>query len=195
MVREDAAALVIKFLLAERPRGGHRLPDARRRRDRLHHPGARAGELPAQEEGDVVDVRGFLHRDGSVMNVVTPEMFSKENVQYLYQQLGCKTAVGMPFKDVATTDSIFMRTIPPSSDTEARAAIRRLIEVSMGVVVPAEELEKDPLPNAVALMTLEDALAKDGKVRKLRFNGGIFVLINLSQILHAASRRCHSIGS
>lgn len=155
----------------------------------------RAGELPAQEEGDVVDVRGFLHRDGSVMNVVTPEMFSKENVQYLYQQLGCKTAVGMPFKDVATTDSIFMRTIPPSSDTEARAAIRRLIEVSMGVVVPAEELEKDPLPNAVALMTLEDALAKDGKVRKRRFNSGIFVLINLSQILHAASRRCHSIGS
>jgi len=136
----------------------------------------RAGELPAQEEGDVVDVRGFLHRDGSVMNVVTPEMFSKENVQYLYQQLGCKTAVGMPFKDVATTDSIFMRTIPPSSDTEARAAIRRLIEVSMGVVVPAEELEKDPLPNAVALMTLEDALAKDGKLPE----GAIRLVVELN---------------
>ena len=85
-------------------------------------------------------------------------------MQYLYQQLGCKTAVGMPFKDIATVDSIFMPTIPPSSDTEARAAIRRLIEVSVGVVVPAEELEKDPLPNAVALMSLEDAVAKDGKV-------------------------------
>ena len=91
-------------------------------------------------------------------------MFAKENVQYLYQQLGCKTAVGMPFKDVATSDSIYMPTIPPSSDTEARAAIRRLLEVNMGVVVPAAELEKDPLPNAVALMTLEEAIEKNGKV-------------------------------
>jgi (E)-4-hydroxy-3-methylbut-2-enyl-diphosphate synthase len=124
----------------------------------------RAGKLPEQQEGDAVDVRGFLHRDGSVFSVVTPEMFKKENVQYLYQQLGCKTAVGMPFKDVATTDSIYMNTIPPSSDTEARTAIRRLVEVSTGVIVPAAELEKDPLPNTVALMTLDDAIAKDGKV-------------------------------
>ena len=125
----------------------------------------RHGDLPAQQEGDVIDVRGFLHRDGSVLSTVAPEMFSKENVQYLYKDLGCKTAVGMPFKDVATSDSIFMRTVPPSSDTEARTAIRRLIEVSMGVIVPAEELEKDPLPNAVALIDLEDAVAKEGKVR------------------------------
>jgi (E)-4-hydroxy-3-methylbut-2-enyl-diphosphate synthase len=124
----------------------------------------RQGTLPEQQEGDIADVRGFLHRDGSVLSVIQPEMFAKENVQYLYQQLGCKTAVGMPFKDIATVDSIFMPTVPPSSDTEARAAIRRLIEVSMGVVVPAEELEKDPLPNAVALLSLEDAVAKDGKV-------------------------------
>jgi hypothetical protein len=34
----------------------------------------------------------------------------------------------------------------------------------MGVVVPAEELKKDPLSNAVAWMGLEDAVAKDGKV-------------------------------
>lgn len=125
----------------------------------------RQGALPEQQEGDIVDVRGFLHRDGSVLSVVQPEMFKKENVQYLYQQLGCKTAVGMPFKDIATVDSILMPTIPPSSDTDARAGIRRLIEVSMGVVVPASELEKDPLPNAVALMSLEDAVAKDGKVK------------------------------
>mmetsp|Transcript_981 Transcript_981/g.1780 ORF Transcript_981/g.1780 Transcript_981/m.1780 type:complete len:756 (+) Transcript_981:47-2314(+) len=124
----------------------------------------RAGQLPEQREGDAVDVRGFLHRDGSVISAVTPEMFSTENVQYLYQELGCKTAVGMPFKDIATSDSIYMSTIPPSTDTSARTAIRRLIEVSMGVIVPAEELEKDPLPNAVALMTLEDAISKDGKL-------------------------------
>ena len=52
-----------------------------------------------------------------------------------------------------------MRTIPPSTDTAARTAIRRLIEVNTGVVVPAEELEKDPIPNAVALMSLTDAVA------------------------------------
>jgi (E)-4-hydroxy-3-methylbut-2-enyl-diphosphate synthase len=91
-------------------------------------------------------------------------MLSKGNVQYLYQDLGCKTAVGMPFKDIATSDSIFMRTIPPSTDTDARTALRRLIEVSVGVIVPAEELEKDPLPNAVALMDLTDALEKEGKL-------------------------------
>eukprot|EP00543_Licmophora_paradoxa_P005058 CAMPEP_0202445012 /NCGR_PEP_ID=MMETSP1360-20130828/3895_1 /ASSEMBLY_ACC=CAM_ASM_000848 /TAXON_ID=515479 /ORGANISM="Licmophora paradoxa, Strain CCMP2313" /LENGTH=721 /DNA_ID=CAMNT_0049061133 /DNA_START=125 /DNA_END=2290 /DNA_ORIENTATION=+ len=124
----------------------------------------RQGCLPEQKEGDDIDVRGFLHRDGSVLCSVTPEMLSKENVQYLYQELGCKTAVGMPFKDIATSDSIFMRELPPSSDTDARTALRRLIEVSVGVVVPAEELEKDPLPNAVALMSLEEAIETDGKL-------------------------------
>mmetsp|Transcript_24195 Transcript_24195/g.67090 ORF Transcript_24195/g.67090 Transcript_24195/m.67090 type:complete len:750 (+) Transcript_24195:89-2338(+) len=124
----------------------------------------RSGDLPAQVEGDVVDVRGFLNRDGSVLSYVKPEMFSAENAPYLYQELGCKTAVGMPFKDIATSDSIFMRTIPPSSDTAARTAIRRLIEVSVGVIVPAAELEKDPLPNAVALMSLKEALAKNGEL-------------------------------
>jgi len=124
----------------------------------------RQSQLPVQEEGDAVDVRGFLNRDGSVINAVEPEMFSKENAQYLYQQLGCKLAVGMPFKDIATTDSILLRKLPPSSDTAARTAIRRLVEVNMGVIVPAEELEKDPLPNAVALMDLTDAVEKSGKV-------------------------------
>lgn len=124
----------------------------------------RAGKLPEQQEGDVVDVRGFLHRDGSVFSVITPEMLKKENTQYLYQELGFKSAVGMPFKDVATIDSVYMETIPPSSDTDARTTLRRMIEVSTGVIVPAAELEKDPLPNAVALMSLEDGIAKDGKV-------------------------------
>jgi hypothetical protein len=35
----------------------------------------------------------------------------------------------------------------------------------MGVIVPVEELEKNPLPNAVALMDLDEAIARDGKVR------------------------------
>ena len=124
----------------------------------------RQGDLPAQREGDPVDVRGFANRDGSVISVVSPEMFTKENAAYLYQELGCKTAVGMPFKDIATSDSIYMRTVPPSSDKEGRTALRRLMEVNVGVIVPAEELEKDPLDNAVALMSLEEALEKKGAV-------------------------------
>jgi len=124
----------------------------------------RKGDIPTKTEEETVDASGFLNENGSVITVVTPEMLSSGNVQYLYQDLGCKTAVGMPFKDVATTDSIFMRTIPPSEDTEARTALRRLLEVSVGVVVPAEELEKDPLPNAVALMDLSEAIEKDGKL-------------------------------
>jgi (E)-4-hydroxy-3-methylbut-2-enyl-diphosphate synthase len=124
----------------------------------------RQGELPAAKEGDAVDVSGFLNAQGSVISCVDPKMFSKESSQYLYQDLGCKTAVGMPFKDIATSDSILLRSLPPSSDTEARKHIRRLIDVNMGVIVPVEVLEKDPLPNALALTDLETAVANDGKL-------------------------------
>jgi len=126
--------------------------------------GRRQGELPQQEETDDVDVRGILHRDGSVVSVVTPEMLKPENVQYLYQEMGCKLAVGMPFKDVATVDSILMRTIPPASSKQERVALKRLIEISTGVIVPAEKLEEEPLENAVALMTLPEAIEKGGRL-------------------------------
>mmetsp|Transcript_8626 Transcript_8626/g.24209 ORF Transcript_8626/g.24209 Transcript_8626/m.24209 type:complete len:761 (-) Transcript_8626:191-2473(-) len=122
----------------------------------------RQGALPEKRESDTIDVSGVLNENGSVISAVTPDMLKEENVQYLYQELGCKTAVGMPFKDVATSDSIFLREVPSSDDAAARTALRRLAEVNMGIVVPAEELEKDPLPNAIALMELTDAIAKDG---------------------------------
>lgn len=47
-------------------------------------------------------------------------------VQVLYKKLGAKLAVGMPFKDIATSDSVVMRELPPSSDKEGRRALRRL---------------------------------------------------------------------
>lgn len=129
----------------------------------------RKGAILEKKEEESVDASGFLNSDGSVVSVVTPEMFNKENIPYLYAGLGCKTAVGMPFKDIATSDSIFMRTVPPSSDTTARTALRRLAEVSVGLIAPAEELEKDPLPNAIALMSLDEAIAKKGEVSLLFF--------------------------
>ena len=124
----------------------------------------RKGAILEKKEEESVDASGFLNADGSVVSVVTPEMLTKENIPYLYAELGCKTAVGMPFKDIATADSIFLRDVPPSTDTDARTALRRLAEVSVGLIAPVEQLEKDPLPNSIAYMTLDDAIARKGEV-------------------------------
>jgi len=70
----------------------------------------------------------------------------------------------MPFKDIATSDSIFMRTLPTVDQSESRTALRRMMEVGTGVIVPAEELERNPLDNAVALMSLKDAVDSNGKL-------------------------------
>lgn len=40
--------------------------------------------------------------------------------------------VGMPFKDIATSDSIFMRSLPVSGDADGRRALKRLQEVRAG---------------------------------------------------------------
>jgi len=124
----------------------------------------RHGDLPEQEEGDSVDVRGYLHRDGSVFAMVDKYMLTEENASYLYKELGCKVADGVPTKEVATVDSILLKDLPPSDDAAARAILKQLIDISMGVIIPADALEKDPLENAVALMTLDDALEKKGKL-------------------------------
>ncbi len=125
----------------------------------------RKGAMIEAKEEESVDASGFLNADGSVVSVVTPEMLTKENIPYLYAGLGCKTAVGMPFKDIATSDSIFLPSVPPSTDSDARTALRRLAEVSVGLIAPVSELEKDPLPNSIAFMSLDDAIARKGEVR------------------------------
>ena len=70
----------------------------------------------------------------------------------------------MPFKDLATVESIIMRTFTEEHDVDARTNLRRLMEVSMGVVVPVEELLERTLSNAVALMDLNEAIEKNGEV-------------------------------
>lgn len=124
----------------------------------------RKGVIPQSSDEESIDVSGILNADGSVISAVSLDMLTKDNIPYLYAGLGCKTAVGMPFKDIATSDSIFLRRVPPNEDTVARTALRRLAEVSVGLIVPSEELEKEPLPNAIALMNLEDAIAKKGQL-------------------------------
>jgi hypothetical protein len=49
-----------------------------------------------QKEGDAIDVRNILHRDGSVVSAVSLSQLA--NPDKLYYDMGCKTAVGMPFK-------------------------------------------------------------------------------------------------
>nr|GME10111.1 4-hydroxy-3-methylbut-2-en-1-yl diphosphate synthase (ferredoxin), chloroplastic [Ipomoea batatas] len=114
----------------------------------------RTGQLPVQKEGEEVDYRGVLHRDGSVLMSVsldqlkTPELF--------YKSLATKLVIGMPFKDLATVDSILLRELPPVNDKDARLALKRLIDVSMGVITPLSEQLTKPLPNAMVLVTLKE---------------------------------------
>jgi len=138
----------------------------------------RKGSIITKKESDNVDTTGFLNENGSVISLIAPEMLTKENIPYLYAGIGCKTAVGMPFKKIDTSDSILLKSVPPSTDVTARTALRRLVEVSVGLIAPASELEKDPIPNAVALMDLEEALAKNGKVRccVLSFSKSMYIL-------------------
>ena len=109
-------------------------------------------------------MESILDASAKTLACVVPKMLSQDSAPYLYKELGFKTAVGMPFKDIATSDSIFMRTLPAVDDTNARTALRRMMEVGTGVIVPAEELKKNPLANAVALMSLTEAAEANGQV-------------------------------
>ena len=122
----------------------------------------RVGILPEQRDGDALDYRGILHRDGSVISVVSLADLRRPDV--MYSDLGCKLAVGMPFKDIATSDSIFMRELPPMDDVDGRRALRRLQEVAVHVIAPIAEIQAKPLPGAIALYTLAEVAAAGGHV-------------------------------
>ena len=115
----------------------------------------RRGELPVQMEGDEFDIRGLMHRDGSVFSVVTLD--DLKNPEKLYYNLGSKLVVGMPFKDISTSDSIFLPEVPPTSDAAARKALKRLQDVAVGIIAPLDKLSANPLPNSVAMVDLEGA--------------------------------------
>ncbi|OIW09143.1 hypothetical protein TanjilG_11281 [Lupinus angustifolius] len=114
----------------------------------------RSGQLPVQKEGEEVDYRGALHRDGSVLMSVSLNQL--ENPELLYKSLAAKLIIGMPFKDLATVDSILLRELPPVDDANARLALKRLIDISMGIITPLSEQLTKPLPNAMVLVTLNE---------------------------------------
>ncbi|GFQ00270.1 4-hydroxy-3-methylbut-2-en-1-yl diphosphate synthase chloroplastic [Phtheirospermum japonicum] len=93
----------------------------------------RTGQLPLQKEGEEVDYRGVLHRDGSVLMSVSLDQLKAPEL--LYKSLAAKLIVGMPFKDLATVDSILLRELPAEDDKDA--------------------LTK-PLPNALVMVTLNE---------------------------------------
>ncbi|XP_073311998.1 4-hydroxy-3-methylbut-2-en-1-yl diphosphate synthase (ferredoxin), chloroplastic-like [Primulina huaijiensis] len=114
----------------------------------------RSGQLPVQREGEEVDYRGVLHRDGSVLMSVTLDQLKAPEV--LYKDLAAKLIVGMPYKDLATVDSILLRELPPLDDKDAQLALKRLVDVSVGVIAPLSEQLSKPFPNALVLVTLEE---------------------------------------
>ncbi|KAL6563625.1 hypothetical protein OROGR_002584 [Orobanche gracilis] len=114
----------------------------------------RSGQLPLQKEGDEVDYRGVLHRDGSVLMSVSLDHLKAPEL--LYKSLAAKLIVGMPFKDLATVDSILLRELPSEDDKDARLALKRLIDINMGVITPLSEQLRKPLPNALVMVTLNE---------------------------------------
>jgi len=126
----------------------------------------RSGRLPVQREGDHFDYRSLLHRDGSVLSAVSVEML--KNPQELYRQMGAKTVVGLPFKDISTSDSILLRSPPSAEDVEARLTIKRLQEVGVHPIIPADALALTPVPGAVALLPLSSTYeARESRGKRL----------------------------
>ncbi len=94
----------------------------------------------------VADARAVACTSGRGRQLAAPDQ--------LYRDLGCKTAVGMPFKDIATIDSVLLRRAPDAAKSKERQTLRRLQDAGLGVVVPVDELARNPVPNAVALVPL-----------------------------------------
>ncbi|EWM25176.1 4-hydroxy-3-methylbut-2-en-1-yl diphosphate synthase, partial [Nannochloropsis gaditana] len=65
-----------------------------------------------------------------------------------------------PSKDIATSDSLFLRQPPPVDDKEGRAALRRLQESGLGLLSPASTLTATPVPNAIAVYDLAASLPR-----------------------------------
>lgn len=114
----------------------------------------RTGQLPLQKEGELVDYRNVLHRDGSVLMSVSLEQLKKPET--LYRQLATKLIIGMPYKDLATVDTIVLDKLPAVEDRAARLAVKRLTDIGMGVLTPLAEQLAKPLPHAMALATLDE---------------------------------------
>eukprot|EP00636_Phaeomonas_parva_P008172 CAMPEP_0118853360 /NCGR_PEP_ID=MMETSP1163-20130328/1976_1 /TAXON_ID=124430 /ORGANISM="Phaeomonas parva, Strain CCMP2877" /LENGTH=735 /DNA_ID=CAMNT_0006785903 /DNA_START=126 /DNA_END=2333 /DNA_ORIENTATION=+ len=120
----------------------------------------RKGAPLEKAEGETFPTDQYLHQDGSVFSVISSEMLETPDV--LYQQMGAKIALGMPFKDIATSDSLILKDVPAADNKDARLALKRLQEVGVGVIADHADLAAAPIPEAVAKVTLSELVAAGG---------------------------------
>lgn len=106
----------------------------------------------------------MMNRDGSVFLPVTLADLQKPD--QLYVSMGAKTVVGLPFKDIACADSVYLTEIPSKDDKEARRTIKRLQDVAVGMIGDYDALVENPITNSVALITME-RLAELGELPPL----------------------------
>jgi len=67
--------------------------------------------------------------------------------------------VGLPFKDIATTDALLLRDGVPAGDDVARQTLKRMMDVAILPIIPVDALAANPIDGAVALVTLAEAVA------------------------------------
>lgn len=120
----------------------------------------RTAELPAKKDDDEFDYSLLCHRDGSVFSVVSlDKLIAKPEA--VYYQLGCKLSVGMPFKDIATSDSIILDRLPAPTDAAGALALKRLQEVGIGILAPLAALQENPRKDAVAVVRASEAASAE----------------------------------
>jgi (E)-4-hydroxy-3-methylbut-2-enyl-diphosphate synthase len=102
-----------------------------------------------------------LHRDGSVLMSVSLDQLKAPET--LYRALATKLIIGMPYKDLATVDTILLNELPAVENREARLAVKRLTDVGLGVLTPLAEQLAKPLPHAISVLTLDDIASSSHK--------------------------------
>ena len=103
-----------------------------------------------------------LHRDGSVLTALSADDFANEAL--LYKNLGCQTAVGMPFRDIATSDSIYLKPGTLAAlDKTHRRTLDRLASAGLGIIIDDDEAEGVLPKNTILLKSVAAVLKDDGE--------------------------------
>ena len=120
------------------------------------------GRLPAQREGDELDYRGLLHRDGSVLTALSAadlkdfSSMGSFGTSTLFRALGCKLLQSpdgtVPIKDVATSDTLLLREPPAEDAVEARLPLTLTLTLPLPLTGAEDAVEaRNRLASAPAL--------------------------------------------
>eukprot|EP00923_Selenidium_pygospionis_P048030 GHVN01082769.1.p1 GENE.GHVN01082769.1~~GHVN01082769.1.p1 ORF type:complete len:668 (+),score=52.93 GHVN01082769.1:48-2051(+) len=126
--------------------------------------------LPELLPGDTWPAEKMLHRDGSVISVIGAEHLKLPSDK-LFSDLGCKLSVGMPFKDVATSDSVYVTDLS-GMDTRKEATLKRLQQSGVGVLAPIESLRSKPLSGGVSVVSLAEWVDANGISKSMELPQG-----------------------